>query len=531
MRRLTRVRLYTIVLLFILLAVERGASFFRMVDLSENIDAGVTSFWYDTLWLSVIAVVLAWGFAFIIVRSIDVELKKAEALLDQIARGDLSAPTDKFVSDELNGFVQSVDRVRLKFVEAMRHLDDSVRDMAGSAFQVAAISHEITNASKNEQARANDVSLSNRDLREITATVCRVADQASQHATVTDQHAKDSAQLIRQNIDAMVNASTQVDEASMKLNSLNESVEKINAIVSAIRSIAEQTNLLALNAAIEAARAGEQGRGFAVVADEVRNLAARTTTSTGEINAIINELNVRVKDVMNTMAQAVERVKSSQISANSSAAVISTIAEKISVMVESCKQISSVSSQQHEQLDTIQSQLTSLFGAFQETANKVENTATIGDDLYRVTEVLNQFVNNYSFSKEKSYIADEQEKRQSPRLMKGLRVKLKQGGRVFDAITRDLSLTGAQIRSMEPIASGESVGVAVYVPIEDRARYEAQTPIELTGKVRWARHVDEFYLVGVHFDPLTPKQESGLKECFDFYAKEPRYLVAGATMA
>ena len=486
----------------------------------EVIDRAISSYLVDSIWQSLLelfVVLVAVGFlSNLLVKPI----RRLCSVVEQIERGNLTQSVSAESADEIGVLERSFNAMLEHFNEVIRSVDESGKEMASSAFQVATISHEIAEVSRSEQKRSEEVSAANQNLQRISESVRDVAREATDRAHASDKRAGEGRALIRKNIGDMDLTVTEVTRAAEQMQALNESTQKINNIVATIRTIAEQTNLLALNAAIEAARAGEQGRGFAVVADEVRNLAARTTSSTGEIATIIHTLNQHVGKLSESMEQAVSRVNASQDSARTTADVIEHIATEIGDSATASAKIFAVANEQMGQFDLLQTHLTSLFATLKESSAKVETTATIGDDLYRVTEKLNRLLQRFEFSRETKFVRRDREQRKVPRLGSALRVRMEYQGRNVEGVTRDLSLTGIQLRCSERLKKNEPVLIEVYLPFSDLGSYQAQKPVALTGKIVWERMESNQPVCGIAFTNINRNQEDKLKKCFEFFEKE-----------
>lgn len=496
------------------------------VGLTRMLRTQLDSYVFDSVWQSALELVLVFlvigALANLVVRPI----KSLCAAVSHIESGDLTRGVPSRSLDEIGILERSFNNMVTNLNEVIRSIDESGKEMANSAFQVATIAHEIAEGSKAEHHRSADVAGANQRLQETSASVREVAKDATDRALVSDERAKQGMGMIRQNISTMDETVEQVTRASEQMRALNEAAQQINLIVETIRTIAEQTNMLALNAAIEAARAGEQGRGFAVVADEVRDLAARTTSSTGEIADIISRLNQHVGQVTQSMMHVVERVNHSQEGARETAKVIEDITEQISETASATRKIYEVSNEQMGQFESLQSHLTSLFSTFQESSTKVGTTATIGDDLYRITEKLNVLLQRFKFNRDTKILARADEQRASPRVGSSLRVRIRHNGAEFEGVTKDVSMTGVRLRTNEPLHKGQHVTLLMYMPYDDLETYRRQKPVEVGGDVMWDRAEGGRSVCGIQFAGLNAGQRDAIKRCFEYFSKEPQFSSA-----
>jgi methyl-accepting chemotaxis protein len=230
--------------------------------------------------------------------------------MDRIAAGDLSQPVEVRGNDEVGRLLRATEGMRLQLAEAIAairgtadELVASARDLAGAAADVSGISNK-----QSEEAAAMAAG-----VEQMMVSIQQVADyssEARQMSALAEQTSSQGARVIAATVSGMSGIAQTVRSASDSVISLGAKSQEISTIVQAIKEIAEQTNLLALNAAIEAARAGEQGRGFAVVADEVRKLAERTRKSTGEIAEMIEGVQGQTQSAVAAMQQGVAQVES-----------------------------------------------------------------------------------------------------------------------------------------------------------------------------------------------------------------------------
>ncbi len=450
------------------------------------------------------------------------EPKIAVEVASRIAKGDLShvipvAPGDR------GSLMAALKDMQDKLSTILREIEDCGRFMGQSAFQVATISNEISDVSKQQESRSGEVSGAMQELHQISSTVQEQAIEAAGRSHQVETLAREGIKNLHQNIDSMQETTVQVSSASAKIQELEMSARQIHNIVNTIKDIAGQTNLLALNAAIEAARAGEQGRGFAVVADEVRKLAERTTNSAAEVSEIIGQLSSKVQPVASTMDVVVQRVNGTQTEAGNTARTIEDMAGNAVETAHANQGISTASRRQMDQFGLLQSTLQTLFSTLKESGAKVETTASIGDDLRTVSGRLNNIMSGFTFTSGIVIEAVQHEKRRAPRAQNSLLVKVLQSGATLDAVSSDFSLTGLRLRLHQQANEREQVDLALYVPHEEMTHYENQEPLRLKGRISWQKREGGNYLCGVEFVNVDENTRNKLRQCFAFFNKNAEF--------
>ncbi|MDQ2190002.1 methyl-accepting chemotaxis protein [Vibrio anguillarum] len=277
--------------------------------------------------MSLIIILIVGFFAIILNRSIMRPLELFDLSIRSFASGDadLTARMEKFnapefarLSDNFNAFVSSLQSIIARVHQVGQQVVDETNDMTQRAQQVDAIA-------SGQREETDQVATAMTEMTTTATEISNNAHHAAQSAKDADDNAKDAHEIVDSAAQSVQDLAKEVAEASLVISKLEGDVKNISSLLAVIQDIAEQTNLLALNAAIEAARAGEQGRGFAVVADEVRKLASRTQDSTGQIHAMIGQL----KNASDAAVKAMDSSQSRSLSTVEKANAASTALQKI----------------------------------------------------------------------------------------------------------------------------------------------------------------------------------------------------------
>ena len=258
----------------------------------------------------VAAIVLSIGVSFVLARGIAGRVSQATQVAERIAEGNLESSIPASAErDEVGQLIDALRKMQDSLREVIGAIASNAQELNGSAKGMSSAAEGIRHSS---QAQSDSVSSTAAAVEQLTVSIAQVADSASSARGIVEQTAKiahNGKELVDGAAMEIGKIAESVTTTSRSIHDLQTSSQQISQIANVIREIADQTNLLALNAAIEAARAGEQGRGFAVVADEVRKLAERTGTSTNEIKTMIEAIQTQTNTAVTQMGQASEQVE------------------------------------------------------------------------------------------------------------------------------------------------------------------------------------------------------------------------------
>ena len=284
--------------------------------------------------------------AWVIRGSVQKPLAQTQDVAREIAGGNLAVAIPSNRTDEMGVLLGSLSGMRDGLRKMVSDLKTNAEGVASAAGQLSSASEQVAGATAHQSEAASAMAAA---VEEMTVSINHVSDSAREAHGVTagtGEQSQAGSRVIEDTVVEMQKISATVGEAAQTIQAMGESSQKISGIVQVIKDVAEQTNLLALNAAIEAARAGEQGRGFAVVADEVRKLAERTAQATAEIGGMIDEVQSSARAAVGTMQEAVGRVEGGVSLASRAAESMRGISEGAQRVVGSVNDISNALKEQ-----------------------------------------------------------------------------------------------------------------------------------------------------------------------------------------
>ncbi len=343
----------------------------------------------------VLGVVLSAVLGLMIIRSITIPLAAGVVVAERLASGDLTVEVQVHGTDE-TGHLMGAIKV---MAENLRTI---ISQVAGTSSQVAAAANQlnltaehIASGVEEVAAQAGTVATAGEEMSATSGDIaqnCQMAAEGAQHALQT---ANDGAVVVEKTVAVMGQIAAKVQESARTVESLGERSDQIGAIIGTIEDIADQTNLLALNAAIEAARAGEQGRGFAVVADEVRALAERTTRATREIGEMIKAIQHETKGAVAAMEQGVHQVETGTVEAGRSGEALRDILSQINGVAMQVNQIATAAEEQTATTREISNNMQQITEVIQETSHGAQESATAAAQLNGNAEELQRLVRQF----------------------------------------------------------------------------------------------------------------------------------------
>ncbi|MBZ9780683.1 methyl-accepting chemotaxis protein [Pseudomonas sp. REP124] len=324
-------------------------------------------------------------------------LKQMVAMLDDIAQGegDLTRRLTSDRADELGSIAKGFNTFLAKLQAMITQVVSSVQSVSDSSEHTADIAIRTNTGVHKQMAEIDQVATAVQEMTATAQDVARNATQAAQAASHADQAASQGKQIVHDTSNSIGALAVEIGRAVGVVQTLAKDSENINAILTAIRGIAEQTNLLALNAAIEAARAGEQGRGFAVVADEVRNLAQKTQGATEEIQTMIQQLQQGTRDVVRVMEDSQQRTDESVQHAAKAAEALETITQAVSVINDMNTQIASAAEEQSAVADDINRNVINIGQVANEVAGGADESSAASADLTKLAEQQRRLINQF----------------------------------------------------------------------------------------------------------------------------------------
>jgi len=341
------------------------------------------------------AVVLGLCAALLITRLIVVPLRQSVTFAQRIAAGDLSQDITQARRDEVGQLLEAMQAMTVSLRNLVSRIGGGVGQIAAAAEQLSAITAQTSAGVQTQKLETEQTATAMHQMAATVQEVAQNAEQASLAARDADLEAQQGNRVVQQAVDQIDSLAGEVEQSAQAIAELNQESARISSVLEVIRGVAEQTNLLALNAAIEAARAGEQGRGFAVVADEVRALAKRAQDSTEEIESLIAGLQRMAKGAVQQMDSSRDLTRRTVELAGEAGDALGRITQAVSTIEQMNQQIAAAAEEQSAVAEAINESVTRVRDIGEQSASATQQTAASSAELARLGVELQALVRQF----------------------------------------------------------------------------------------------------------------------------------------
>ena len=347
--------------------------------------------------LLIVGVLVGFAGSFFISRAIVSPLAETKAAMEDIAsgNGDLTKRINVRGNDEIAQLANAFNHFASKVQEIVREVSNITIRVASASERMTVVTEETRKGADRQQQETDEVAIAVNEMAASGQEVARNANSAAEAAHNADVAADNGRQVVGHTIEAIDSLAREVKEAGIVIDRVEKDSESIGGVLDVIKGIAEQTNLLALNAAIEAARAGEQGRGFAVVADEVRTLASRTQQSTAEIQTMIERLQSGTRDAVSVMDQSREMAEATVGQAAKAGTSLEEINSAVTTIKDLNSQIACSAEEQSAVAEEINQKVVRISDITDQTAAGAQQTSSASNELNQLAETLKLLVGQF----------------------------------------------------------------------------------------------------------------------------------------
>jgi methyl-accepting chemotaxis protein len=329
-------------------------------------------------------------------------IEQQSVILEKIAQGDLTVRMEGDFKGDFVIVKNSINRLAESFNNALIDVSSAVQATASASNQISSSSEEMAAGSQEQSSQTSEVASAIEEMTKTIMETTKNSASASEAAKNSGLIAQEGGKVVAETIKGMIRIADVVNKSAETVKTLGKSSDQIGEIIQVIDDIADQTNLLALNAAIEAARAGEQGRGFAVVADEVRKLAERTTKATKEIASMIKQIQKDTNGAVTSMEEGTKEVENGKMLTDKAGKSLQQIIKGAEEVVDMSTQVAAASEEQSSAAEQISKNIEAISNVTQESAQGIQQIARASEDLSRLTVNLQDLIAKFKIGESQS---------------------------------------------------------------------------------------------------------------------------------
>ena len=364
-------------------------------DVEKQVNATITSGNTIVIVVVLLSITMAALIGLITVRAITRPLYRVNELLTVASSGDLTHRLDDSAQDEFGLLARNCNTLIENLKALITAINVRAEQLAAASEQTSAVTAQTTHSIQDQKSQIGQVATATTEMHSTSQIVVQSAEDTLSQIRHADAEAENVRQISIENKNTIEILSKDVQDAADVINKRHQDSASIGGILDVIRGVADQTNLLALNAAIEAARAGEQGRGFAVVADEVRTLASRTQQSTQEINAMIEMLQAGAEKAVTVMNQGKEQTAACVAQTEKATQALDVITDAVHRAHDVSSQIEQSAREQNTVSQEISEKLETIVSIAEETTAGAQQTSESSHEVARLAEELQQSIRQF----------------------------------------------------------------------------------------------------------------------------------------